>query len=178
MGMVDASAAATDSAGYWFPDRDRAVDMLAALRRFRVADAGMRRRLGEDMELNPTDLEALRRVIAAERRGEPTTPRALADALSITTASMTKLIDRLVASGHVERSPHPRDRRSRILTATPSAHDQVRESLGDMHERMLAAARDVPAASQEAVIDFLTSIAAELTREAAGPTTITGRNDG
>jgi DNA-binding MarR family transcriptional regulator len=51
-------------------------------------------------------------------RDGPTTQRALADLLSVTPRNVTGLVDGLVASGHVERHPHPGDRRATLVTLT------------------------------------------------------------
>ncbi len=42
----------------------------------------------------------------------------LADALGITTSSVTSLIDRMERSGLVKRQPHPRDRRRTVVQLT------------------------------------------------------------
>lgn len=152
---------------YWW-GADPAVAILSALRRFRHADQEMRRRVSEGMDMNETDVRALQVVIAAEGSGVHVTPRELAHALSITTASTTKLVDRLAASGHLERRPHPNDRRSVVVVATDHAHAQVRERLTAMHDDMLRLARAVPAEAQGAVVAFLDGMAALLDAQEPG----------
>jgi DNA-binding MarR family transcriptional regulator len=49
----------------------------------------------------------------------PTTSRALAEAMGVTTANMPGLIDRLEADGMVRRTPNREDRREILLSATP-----------------------------------------------------------
>ncbi len=118
------------------------------------------------MDLNATDVEALRHIIAHHAAEEAVTARDLATHLDISSASTAKLLNRLTESGHVQRHPHPDDRRSVIVTATDHAHAEIREWLTDMHQRMLEAALSVPEESRQAVTDFLDSIAACLDPEA------------
>ena len=167
-------ASATHS--YWYDDADTAVELLSATRRFRRADHEMRRRMRAGMDMNTTDLAALRFVIAQELAEDPVTPLRLARHLEISGASTSKLLDRLTASGHLVRAPHPRDRRSRIVEATDHAHSQVRERLSGMHERMLEIAREVPDPARQAAIDFLLSMARHLETEAP-PQELTPREE-
>jgi DNA-binding MarR family transcriptional regulator len=168
-----------DSQGYWFAQSDGAVRILHALRRFRTADRDMRRRMSEGMDMNATDVDALRYVIARERTGEAVTPRALAAYLQISTASTTKLLDRLGRSGHLRREPHPRDRRSVVVVATDHAHAEVRARLALMHRRMMEVAEAVPEASRPDVARFLDAmsdcLSAEDTLADLGPLTGRGR---
>lgn len=48
----------------------------------------------------------------------PVTQRTAADALGVTPRNITGLVDGLVASGHVVRSPHPTDRRATLVALT------------------------------------------------------------
>lgn len=48
----------------------------------------------------------------------PMTQRALADALDVTPRNVTGLLDALEADGHVERVPHPTDRRATMVRLT------------------------------------------------------------
>jgi DNA-binding MarR family transcriptional regulator len=158
--------APTGSSSYWYEESDAEPRrLLEALRTFRRADEAMRRRAGRDMKMNLTDLRALQYVIGCEGRGDPATPRGIAEYLAISTASTTKLLDRLVASGHLERHPHPSDRRSIVVVASADAHAEVRERLTQVHDRMLEVARSVPEGCRPAVRDFLLAMAAEAERE-------------
>lgn len=150
---------------YWYDGDTAVVEMLAALRAFRRADQEMRRRVSADMDMNVTDMQALQFIIAAENHGRTVTPRELAAQLHISTASTTKLLDRLTASGHLTRTPHPSDRRSLVVVPTEHAHREVRDRLARMHERMREIARAVPEPARPAVVMFLRAMADQLDRE-------------
>lgn len=177
--MVERSASGDGESGpsYWYKESDSAVELLAALRSFRAADQDLRRRMSAGMTMNTTDLEALRHVIAHELVVDPVTPRELARHLRISGASTSKLLDRLTASGHLERAPHPRDGRSTIVVATDHAHTQVRRRLTRMHERMLEIAQDVPLEARQDVVTFLREMARDLDDEAT-PEDLTPREPG
>lgn len=148
-------------------------DLLRAVRDLVRADREMRGRLSDAMRVNPTDLRSLRHVIRTVELAESdpqgsavpgVTPRRLADHLGISTAAVTTLVDRLVASGHLERVPHPTDRRSVVLVPTEQARREMSEHLADMHERMKAIAAKVPMDARPAIIDFLQSLTSEMER--------------
>ena len=136
----------------------RAVLVLEALRRFRVADSAMRHRTQAEMDMNETDLLAIRHLISAEARGAAVSPKDLSRVLGISSAATAKLLSRLVESGHVRREPHPRDRRAQVIHATPGAHREVRATLSAMHGRMLDVAEALTSAQQKAVIHFLDTL--------------------
>lgn len=105
----------------WVPEtpHDYAVlGVLHAIRAFSDAMDRMNGGMKDDMEMNSSDLSALRMLIMREQRGEHVSPHELAEHLRISTASTTKLIDRLATAGHVERRPHPTDRRARLIILT------------------------------------------------------------
>ncbi len=91
-----------------------------------------------DMDMNATDLAALRMLIVREGRGETVSPHDVARHLRISTASTTKLLDRLSASGHIERRPHPSDRRARIVILTDESRSSFFRHFG---QRLRADAR-------------------------------------
>ncbi|WP_374946375.1 MarR family winged helix-turn-helix transcriptional regulator [Agreia sp.] len=131
------------ASGYWYGDDPAArtgVDALNALRRYRAAETEMRRRTRAALRLNETDMMALRFIINAERDARAVSPKDLAAHLGISSASTTVLVDRLVASAHLSRAKHPNDGRGVVLTATPTAHADMRETFGDLHGRMMAVA--------------------------------------
>ena len=72
--------------------------------------------LAGDLGLSYTDTRALSYVMTAV---PPLGPVELGRRLGISSASATVLTDRLVASGHLSRQPHPDDARRKTLAATP-----------------------------------------------------------
>ncbi|WP_297373193.1 MarR family transcriptional regulator [Cryobacterium sp.] len=157
-----ATPRSADSAGYWYPDagpltseRVRAVAVLRAVRRFRAADVAMRIRARSGMDMNDTDMVALRHLIAAEERSESMGPKDLSVLLGISSAATAKLLTRLEGAGRLRREPHPTDRRAQVLHATRRAQDDIKRVLGAAHQRMLAAAERLTAGEQLAVVRFL-----------------------
>jgi DNA-binding MarR family transcriptional regulator len=131
------------------------AELIATLLEYRSAEEAMRRRTGDSMRMGVTDLQALRFLLRAQGEKRPVTGRDLADHLGMTSASVTAMLDRLTKSGHVLRTPHPTNRRSNLVTATPGSDDEVRHTLGEMHKRMMATARALPATDAALVRDFL-----------------------
>ncbi|MCJ8504844.1 MarR family transcriptional regulator [Kocuria flava] len=152
--------------GYWYgTDRPGAVEVLEALRGYRTAEQAVRRRTRESMGMGEKDVQALRHLMEADRAGEPLTPRMLATKLGISSASTTALLDRLARSGHVERRPHPTDRRSLVIVATHEADCEIRATLGQMHERMHAAAARLGPEQAATVVAFLHEMSAAVDPE-------------
>lgn len=154
------------SQGYWY-DETTSTELLQAVRRFRRAHEAMRRRMSADMGVSTLDLRALQLVVASERHAVPITPHELGAELNVSSGAMTKLVDRLIRSDHLRRAPHPHDRRSVRLVATPHAHEELRERMSDMHARMARAAAAVPQESRAAVVSFLDELSQILDDEAA-----------
>jgi DNA-binding MarR family transcriptional regulator len=143
--------------GFFYQPAAAAREVLESLRLYRAADTAMRRRTRTSMGMGENELLAVRFLLRARRSGTSASPKQLSDYLGISSASTTLLIDRLERSGHVSRASHPTDRRSIVLAATDKAESDVRETLGDMHERMLAAA-EMTAEESAVVLSFLTRI--------------------
>ncbi len=92
--------------------------------------------------MGENDLLTLRYLLRAQREGRSVTPAELTRYLGIKTASMVAIVDRLEKSNHVRRAPHPTDRRSIVVVPTAATDDEVRRTLGVMHQRMLDAVLD------------------------------------
>ncbi|WP_137845100.1 MarR family transcriptional regulator [Microbacterium sp. 2FI] len=123
----------------WEPQttHERAVlDVLLAIRAFSDAMDRMYGGMKGDMEMNATDLAALRMLIMREQRGEQVSPHDVARHLRISTASTTKLLDRLSASGHVERHPHPHDGRGRLVVLTEESRHAFFRHFGQRLQAM------------------------------------------
>jgi DNA-binding MarR family transcriptional regulator len=123
----------------WSPTtpHDHAVlQVLLAVRAFSDAMDRMYGGMKGDMDMNASDLSALRMLIMREQRGESVSPHDLSRHLRISTASTTKLLDRLTAAGHVERRPHPTDRRARVIVLTQRSRDTFFEHFGERLQAM------------------------------------------
>lgn len=79
-----------------------------------VLDNRRRQEVSEAVGLPFGRLRALRRLAPA-----PMTMGELAAAIGVDAPNCTPVVDDLEARGLVERGPHPTDRRSRLVTATP-----------------------------------------------------------
>lgn len=123
---------------YWYGAQSPERAVLEAIRELGRADLAMRRVMAGGMDMGVTDMRALQIVIAGERRGVRVTAAQLATGLGITTASTAKLLNRLEASGHVQRVKNKADARSVCIAATDHAHQEVKDRLGVMHDRMRA----------------------------------------
>ncbi|MFC9769910.1 MULTISPECIES: MarR family winged helix-turn-helix transcriptional regulator [unclassified Pseudarthrobacter] len=121
-GFVDTSEAAGTIA---------VTDVLDALSEYRAAETAMLRRTRPIMDRGATDVLALRYVREASRRGDGLRPTELAALLGLSSASITALIDRLVAGGVVVREPHPSDRRASILRSTALSEAEEVQALDD-----------------------------------------------
>ncbi|MCR2813833.1 MarR family transcriptional regulator [Microbacterium sp. zg.Y1090] len=148
------------TAHYWYGDgeddrRRRAVDVLQAFRLYRAAELAMRRRTREAMAMGENELLVLRYLLKAQGEGRMVSPSELARYLAVSTASTTAIIDRLEKSGHIVRRPHPTDRRSIHVIATDKSDQEVRDTLGAMHARMMAAVQDMTPEDSRVVIDCL-----------------------
>ena len=136
------------------------MEVLRAVRRFRVADAAMRHRAQADMHINETDLMAIRHLIACERQNRVASPKDLSEFLNISSAATAKLLSRLQASGHIRREVNPADGRAQRLFATASSHDQMRQALSGTHEQLMQVALGLTIDHQAAVVHFLDAISA------------------
>ncbi|WP_280424007.1 MarR family winged helix-turn-helix transcriptional regulator [Nocardia carnea] len=100
-------------------------------------------------------------VLATLRRaGDPytLTPSQLSAALLLTRAGMTNRIDRLVASGLVERTLDPNDRRSFHVRLTGKGFTTVDEAMTAHTANVTRLLSALPAAGQDALEDLLRTL--------------------
>jgi DNA-binding MarR family transcriptional regulator len=137
---------------------------MHSIRAFTDAMDRMHNGMKRDMDMNGSDLAALRMIIMREQRDEPVRPHDVARHLRISTASTTKLLDRLTHSGHVERRPHPHDRRARIIVLTDASRRMFYTHFGER----LAAMRGVAARYSDEELAVIVRFLDDLT-EAVAP---------
>ena len=83
------------------------IDALMARSRACAAEQELSEASLRYMRLGETDMRALHFLIVCENTETLATPGAIAQALEISSASTTKLLDRLERAGHIRRAPHP-----------------------------------------------------------------------
>lgn len=137
------------------PDFPEAAPIPALLREIYQQSQRFERRLGGALAVNTTDLTALEHLMD----GGPMTPSELATRLEMSTAATTHVIDRLVAVGHVERAPHPSDRRKVTVTPAPASVARAFEELAPMIAAVGAVASSYPEDDQRVIADFLARVA-------------------
>lgn len=144
-------------------DQDDPVrSALLALRSLGDALDRMHSEIGDGMAMNLTDLRALRMMVEWERRGEDVSPHDLARHLRISTASTSKMIDRLSAAGHVERRPHPTDRRARVVVLTQHSRSTFYRHFGGHLGSMREIAADYDADQLRVIAEFFSRMATAL----------------
>lgn len=137
-------------------------EVMAALGRLRSAENELSEASMKYMKLNQSDMRALHYLIVASNTDDIATPGSIAAHLKISTASTTKLLDRLEKAGHIVRQPHPRDRRALVITITAKTKAAAMETVGKQQaKRFYAAARLTPA-QRDVVIDFLDDMTQEI----------------
>ncbi|ATG52131.1 MarR family transcriptional regulator [Brachybacterium vulturis] len=145
-------------------DRDIAqIDaLMAALARLRDAEQELTDASLRYMQLGRTDMRALHFLIVCENTGTLATPGAITQALGISSASTTKLLDRLEDAGHVRRARHPSDRRALVITIEPSTRSEAMRTVGTAQARRVDAVRRLLPAEREIVTGFLEDMAAQI----------------
>ena len=148
----------TSPPSYWYSesaDDHRGARIMEALRAYRAAEMAMRRRTQTSMSMGENELLVLRFLTRAASTAREVTPIDLARHLGVSTASVTALLDRLERSGHLERRPHPSDRRKVLVSPTGRADLEMRDTLSSMHARMMQATRGMSEAETVTVTAFL-----------------------
>ncbi len=141
-------------------DMEEAVAVLGAVKRWREAEQRMSDASRHNMKLGDNDMKAMRFIIVSVNQGKRVTPGMIAEHLGISTASTTKLLDRLETAGHVTRAPHPTDRRAMVITVNPAAHAEVEEKVGRLHAKRFEVATRLTTKEKKIVIRFLDELSA------------------
>lgn len=114
-------------------DESDLLELLGAYQHLQAQNLRMSTHLSSGLGLSGTDL----RVLLFLFRNTDVSPKDLADLLEHTTGSITALVDRLERSGHLQRRPHPTDRRKQTIHLTEvglRAVHHVRDSYQDAFE--------------------------------------------
>jgi DNA-binding MarR family transcriptional regulator len=111
---------------------------------------GVARRLG----LSDTEVAALAYLAQHGRL----TPGEIGERLFLTSGGVTALVHRLERAGHIRREPHPHDKRSTLLTATPEIVEAASELFEPLVTRIDDSAEQLTPEERTAVGRFLERI--------------------
>lgn len=137
-----------------------AAEIPLAVRALQQASGQAQRVLAARLDLGPNDLTAIDHLLSA---AEPLGPVELGELLGIRSASATVLVDRLEQAGHLTRTPHPLDRRRRVLRPTDHARTEVLTALTPLIEPLHELAETLTDDEAATVLDFLRRAAAVFT---------------
>ena len=126
-----------------------------ALRRVLQAGREMQGALARRLGVRVTDVQAVDQVVSSP---DPLGPVELGNRLGMRSASATALVDRMVAAGHLERTPDPRDRRRVALRATDHAREEVRLALTPLVDSITEIAGRLDDNQARTVLDFLLEV--------------------
>jgi DNA-binding MarR family transcriptional regulator len=120
---------------------------------------------GREHDMGRTDLTGLGVVMDEEALGNPVTPGRLSAALQLSAPATSAMLDRLERRGHVNRTPHPTDRRSVTVEITDHARGVGSAMFGRLAQHYEALLADYDDDQLELVAEFLLR-AAKATRKA------------
>lgn len=148
-------------------DRDAARDaIIAALPSWQVLVVQHNELVARRLGVSPSDLQCL---FVLSRRGT-CTPGRLAREIGLTTGSASRMVERLLVAGLVERTPDPDDRRRVVVAARGEALERVAELYEPLNVRLRELLGDLDLAALMGMLDFV--------RAAEGATAQTLREQG
>jgi len=138
-------------------------ELALRLRDLQLAEHALEEAMARDVGLGETDWHALGELL----EGEPVGPTELGRRVGLGSAAATALVDRLERAGHVERRPHPHDRRRQVLAPTEHAQEELWRVLTPLIHEVDAIAARLDDGERAAVARFLREVADLYRRYAA-----------
>lgn len=151
----DPAGTLVDRTGVPADELAQITELMHAVAALRVAEQELADASRRYMALGASDMRALHFLIVSGNRGVVVTPGAIAQYLRISSAATTKLLDRLERDGHIERHPHPTDRRALAISITPSTRESAMRTVGAQQARRFLAAAALTKDERDVVIRFL-----------------------
>ncbi len=145
---------------------DERQEVALLLRRLSVELDAVGQRFATLHALGRTDVRALVAIMDAARRGEALTAGVLGQAVDLSSASVTALVDRLERAGHVRRVRDPQDRRRVVLEMSESAMAAGGQFFGGLNRDLLAAMADYSEEELAVVHRFLSEVTAVVEQHA------------
>jgi DNA-binding MarR family transcriptional regulator len=121
------------------------------------------------LHMLPIDALALQHLVSAHRNGQTVNPTQLGRALHLSSAGITKLVDRLVRDGRAERHPNPKDRRGIIIAPADTAEQDLARAYGHIQTPLLDVIDELSAEDAGVIQRFASRLTEALRRELATP---------
>ncbi len=128
----------------------RQTETLTLLRDLLNVAAQVRPTVASKAGLSANELLALEHLFA-----EPLGTGEVGRRLRVTSAATTQIVDRLAQRGHVQRLPHPTDRRRTLVRLTDSGQAEVLEHLMPMFRALAEMDADLNDAERQVVDRYL-----------------------
>lgn len=126
-------------------------DATRLFRQVLEESASYARIVGDHLEVNRTDFEAMEHLI----QNGPMTAGQLAKAVGVSPGTATVMIDRLTEVGHVTRKPNPNDRRGVIVVPNPESVQRTWNHIRPLIEASEAALAEMSTDQKKAVATYL-----------------------
>lgn len=139
----------------------QAIEALLALQRAEAIELENARRRAN---LTRSEFQALRYLLQAQRDGRPMGPKDLVVMLDLSPAAVTKVVDRLVDLGDLQRTAHPHDRRAVYLTPTEAGEERINAAYAQFHEALVDVVDSLDEATNTALHDGLLAVVDQLAR--------------
>jgi DNA-binding MarR family transcriptional regulator len=150
--------------------KPQADHLQLLLHRVELAGQYQRAARARELGLHQVELAALEHLVVLGGL----TPGELAHRLGLTSGGVTALAGRLIEAGHVARSPHPSDRRMRVLTATEEGRGHVAAYIEPVlapADRALSWLSEADADTLERFLDLLAPLKERAAAATPGPAT-------
>ena len=130
-----------------------------ALLHLRRAERRQSERALRESGLSSIDLTALRYLVQGQRDQRDLGPKDLIVMLDTSSATITNVVERLVARGYVTRVQHPTDRRAHFLVPSAEAVQRVDDAFASHHSTIVEVIDALPEADAERAAAVLVKIA-------------------
>ncbi|MEU4838547.1 MarR family winged helix-turn-helix transcriptional regulator [Nocardia testacea] len=156
--MTHEPSAETDSA-----TREHAVTEIAAdIRALTAVSEQIGHLFAHSHNLRSNDFRALTHIATAEAEGRPLTAGQLRELMGLSPAAITYLIERMIASGHIQRETDPGDRRRVLLHYSDHGMSVAGEFFHPLGRRTRAALAGLPTADLAAAHRVLAAVVAAM----------------
>lgn len=125
--------------------------IIAALPAWQVLVVQHNEAVARRMGVSASDLHCL---FVLSRHGA-CAPGRLAAELGLTTGSASRMVERLLVAGLVQRVPDPHDRRRVVVTACAEALEQVAELYGPLNTRLRELLSDLSPLALDGMLSFV-----------------------